>query len=330
MCNKNDRRAGTLALALALTAAPVGFGSAFAQSYPNKPVRMVVGSAPGSGNDIAARILAARISEFWGQQIVIENRPGANQAIAAELVARASADGYTLLQCGVVSVAINPALYKKLRYDPRQDFAPVSLIAKAPNVLVVHPSAPIISVNEFVAYVRANPGKFNYGSSGIGSTLHLSMEMLRAATGIDMVHVPYKGGALAMADLLGGHVLAIFENVPVAVAAARAGKVRPLGITAARRSAQLPEVPTFAEAGFPGFEISAWYGVCAPAATPQAVLAKLNDVVVKALNQPDLRLRLSDLGVEPAPTSAGEFAAFIKSETVKWTKLIKDSGATAD
>ena len=330
MHNQHDPRVRTLALAFALTAVPLGFDSAFAQSYPNKPVRMVVGSAPGSGNDIAGRILAARISESWGQQVVIENRPGANQAIAAEVVARASADGYTLLQCGVVSVAINPALYKKLRYDPLRDFAPVSLIATVPNVLVVHPSAPAASVSEFVAYVKANPGKFSYGSSGVGSTLHLSMEMLKTATGINMVHVPYKGGALALADLLGGHVLAIFENVPVAVTSVRAGKVRPLGVTAAKRSAQLPEVPTFAEAGFPGFEIAAWYGVCAPAATPQAVLAKLNDVVVKTLNQPDLQLRFADLGIEPAPTSSGQFAAFIKSESIKWAKLVKDSGATAD
>jgi len=319
-----------LPLVIVLAVASAGFESAHAQPYPYRPVRMVIGSAPGSGNDIAGRILIAKISEAWGQQIVMENRPGANQAIAAEIVARAPADGYTLLLCGTVTVAINPALYKKLRYDPQRDFAPVALIGTVPNVLVVHPSTPVATVGEFIAYAKASPGKYSFGSSGIGSTLHLAMEMLMSVTGIKLVHVPYKGGALAMADLLGGHVLAIFENVPLAVTSVRAGKVRPLGVTAAKRSAQLPDVPTFIEAGFPGFEIYAWYGVCAPAATPKAVVAKLNDEVNKALNQPDLQSRFADLGVDLAPGSSAQFAAFIKSETIKWAKTIKDSGATSD
>jgi len=319
-----------LPLVIVLAVASAGFESAHAQPYPYRPVRMVIGSAPGSGNDIAGRILIAKISEAWGQQIVMENRPGANQAIAAEIVARAPADGYTLLLCGTVTVAINPALYKKLRYDPQRDFAPVALIGTVPNVLVVHPSTPVATVGEFIAYAKASPGKYSFGSSGIGSTLHLAMEMLMSVTGIKLVHVPYKGGALAMADLLGGHVLAIFENVPVGVPSVRAGKVRALGVTAAKRSAQLPDVPTFIEAGFPGFEIYAWYGVCAPAATPKAVIARLNDEVNKALNQPDLQSRFADLGVDLAPGSSAQFAAFIKSETIKWAKTIKDSGATSD
>jgi len=319
-----------LPLVIVLAVASAGFESAHAQPYPYRPVRMVIGSAPGSGNDIAGRILIAKISEAWGQQIVMENRPGANQVIAAEIVARAPADGYTLLLCGTVTVAINPAMYKKLRYDAQRDFAPVALIGSVPNVLVVHPSTPVASVGEFIAYAKASPGKYSFGSSGIGSTLHLAMEMLMSTTGIKLVHVPYKGGALAMADLLGGHVLAIFENVPLAVTSVRAGKVRPLGVTAAKRSAQLPDVPTFIEAGFPGFEIYAWYGVCAPAATPKAVITRLNDEVNKALNQPDLQSRFADLGVDLAPGSSAQFAAFIKSETIKWAKTIKDSGATSD
>jgi len=319
-----------LPLVIVLAVASAGFESAHAQPYPYRPVRMVIGSAPGSGNDIAGRILIAKISEAWGQQIVMENRPGANQVIAAEIVARAPADGYTLLLCGTVTVAINPAMYKKLRYDAQRDFAPVALIGSVPNVLVVHPSTPVASVGEFIAYAKASPGKYSFGSSGIGSTLHLAMEMLMSTTGIKLVHVPYKGGALAMADLLGGHLLAIFENVPVGAPSVRAGKVRALGVTAAKRSAQLPEVPTFIEAGFPGFEIYAWYGVCAPAATPKAVVAKLNDEVNKALNQPDLQSRFADLGVDLAPGSSAQFAAFIKSETIKWAKTIKDSGATSD
>jgi len=319
-----------LPLVIVLAVASAGFESAHAQPYPYRPVRMVIGSAPGSGNDIAGRILIAKISEAWGQQIIMENRPGANQVIAAEIVARAPADGYTLLLCGTVTVAINPAMYKKLRYDAQRDFAPVALIGSVPNVLVVHPSTPVASVGEFIAYAKASPGKYSFGSSGIGSTLHLAMEMLMSTTGIKLVHVPYKGGALAMADLLGGHLLAIFENVPVGAPSVRAGKVRALGVTAAKRSAQLPEVPTFIEAGFPGFEIYAWYGVCAPAATPKAVVAKLNDEVNKALNQPDLQSRFADLGVDLAPGSSAQFAAFIKSETIKWAKLIRDSGATSD
>jgi tripartite-type tricarboxylate transporter receptor subunit TctC len=318
------------ALVLATVLCAPAIDSARAQAYPGKAVRLVVGSAPGSGNDIAARIVAARMSESWGQQIVIENRPGANQAIAAELVARATPDGYTLLQCGVTSIAINPGLYPKLRYAPQQDFAPISLMATVPNVLVVHPTAPATTVGEFVAYIKANPGKFNYGSSGVGSTLHLSMEMLKSATGIRLEHVPYKGGALALADLLAGQVLAIFENVPVALPSVRAGKVRALGVTALKRSPQLPEVPTFEESGYPGFEITVWYGVCAPAAVPKPVLARLNAEVVKALNAPELRQRFADMGVEPTPVSVAQFSAFIKSETVKWAKAVKDSGARAD
>jgi tripartite-type tricarboxylate transporter receptor subunit TctC len=319
-----------LPLVLTLAVALPGFEPAHAQPYPYRPVRMVIGSAPGSGNDIAGRIVIAKMSEALGQQIVMENRPGANQAIAAEIVARAPADGYTLLLCGTVTVAINPALYKKLRYDPQRDFAPVALIGTVPNVLVVHPSTPVASVGEFIAYAKASPGKYSFGSSGIGSTLHLAMEMLASTTGIKLIHVPYKGGALAMADLLGGHLLAIFENVPVGAPSVRAGKVRALGVTAARRSAQLPDVPTFIEAGFPGFEIYAWYGVCAPSATPKAVVTRLNDEVNKALNQPVLQSRFADLGVDIAPGSSAQFAAFIKSEMIRWTKVIKDSGATAD
>ena len=319
-----------LALVITLAVASAGFEAAHAQLYPYRPVLMVIGSAPGSGNDIAGRILIAKISESWGQQIVMENRPGANQVIAAEIVARAPADGYTLLLCGTVTVAINPAMYKKLRYDAQRDFAPVALIGTVPNVLVVHPSTPVASVGEFIAYAKASPGKYSFGSSGIGSTLHLAMEMLMSTTGIKLVHVPYKGGALAMADLLGGHLLAIFENVPVGAPSVRAGKVRALGVTAAKRSAQLPEVPTFIEAGFPGFEIYAWYGVCAPAATPKAVITRLNDEVNKALNQTDLQSRFADLGVDLAPGGSAQFAAFIKAETIKWAKLIKDSGAAAE
>ncbi len=316
-------------LALAIGLASPAVQAASAQEFPTKPVRLIIGSAPGSGNDIAARIVMAKVSESWRQQVVIENRPGANQIIAAEIVARAIPDGYTLLQCGTVPTSINPALYKKLNYQPLRDFAPVTLIASSPNVLLVNSSAPVKSVKDFVAYVLANPGKLSFGSSGVGSTLHLSMEMLKASTGISMVHVPYKGGALAMSDLLGGHLLATFQNLPVALPAMKSGKVRALGVTAAKRSPFIPEVPTFAESGLK-LEIAAWYGVCAPAAVPKAVLARLNESMVKALMLPEVRERFAEMGIEPSPLSVQAFDAHIRSESVKWAKAVKDSGATAE
>lgn len=303
----------------------VGISTAFAQQFPTKPVRLVVGSAPGSGNDIAARIVMAKVSDAWGQPVVVENRAGANQRIAPEIVARSSPDGYTLLQCGTVTTAINPAMYRELKYHPVRDFAPITLFARAPNVLLVQPAAPAKTIREFIGYVSANPGKFNYGSSGVGSTLHLSMEMLGTATGIRMTHIPYKGGALAMADLLGGQLLAVFQNIPVALPVVRSGKARALGVTAPKRSAHLPDVPTFAESGF-NLDIAAWYGACAPAGVPKVILARLNAVMVNVLRLPEIHERYADMGIEPAPMSIQEFDAFIRTETTKWAKAVKDAG----
>jgi tripartite-type tricarboxylate transporter receptor subunit TctC len=301
---------------------------AHAQTFPNKPIRFVVGSAPGSGNDLTARMLAARVSESWGQQIVVENRPGGSQIIAAEIIARATPDGYSLLQCGVVTMAINPALYQKLSYQPLRDFAPITSIATAPNVLVVHAAVPAKTAKEFVTHVLAQPGKFNYGSGGVGSTLHLSMEMLKTVTGMNMTHVPYKGGGLAMLDLYAGQIVAVFQNMPVALGPVRSGKVRAMGVTSAKRSSHLPEVPTFIEAGYPSLEITVWYGACAPAGVPKPILARLNEAMVQVLQLPEVKDRFVDLGVEPAPSSSQAFAAFLKSESVKWAKAVKDSGAT--
>jgi len=317
------------AVALAIGIAASAFQPASAQQFPTRPVRLIIGSAPGSGNDIAARIVMAKVSEAWGQQVVIENRPGANQIIGAEIVARATPDGYTLLQCGTVPTAINPSLYRKLSYQPLRDFAPVTLIARSPNVLLVNAGAPAKSVKEYIGYVAANPGKFSFGSSGVGSTLHLSMEMLKATTGINMIHVPYKGGALAMTDLMGGHLLAVFQNLPVALPAMKNPKVRALGVTAPKRSPFIPEVPTFIEQGH-NLDIAAWYGVCAPAAVPKTVIARLNESVVAALRLPEVRERFADLGIEPSPLSVQEFDAHIRLETTKWAKAVKDSGAKAE
>jgi tripartite-type tricarboxylate transporter receptor subunit TctC len=302
--------------------------SAQAQSFPTRPIRFVVGSAPGSGNDLTARMLAARVSESWGQQIVVENRAGGGQIIAAEIVARATPDGYSLLQCGVVTMAINPALYQKLSYQPLRDFAPITSIATAPNVLVVQSSVPAKTAKEFIAYVLAHPGKFNYGSGGVGSTLHLAMEMLKSATGMTMTHVPYRGGGLAMADLYAGQILAVFQNLPVALGPVRAGRVRAMGVTSAKRSTHLPEVPTFIETGYPSLEITVWYGACAPAGVPKHILTRLNEAMVQVLKLPDVKERFTDLGVEPSPSSSQEFAVFLKSEAVKWAKAVKDSGMT--
>lgn len=315
-------RIGALAMAIAL------FGDAAAlraQQFPSKPVRLVIGSAPGSGNDVASRIVMAKVSEVWGQPVVVENRPGANQRIAPELVARATPDGYTLLQCGTVTTAINPAMYRNLAYQPLRDFVPITLFARAPNVLLVRNAAPVKTVREFVNHVAAHPGKFNYGSSGVGSTLHLSMEMLAMATGIRMTHVPYKGGALALTDLFGGQLTAVFQNITVALPAVRSARVRAVGVTAPKRSAYLPEVPTFAESGF-DLDISAWYGACAPAGVPKAILARLNEAMVAALGLPDVRERFTDMGIEPAPMSVSAFDAFIRNETVKWAQAVKAAG----
>lgn len=317
--------AGFVTLAAALV---VGMQTAGAQPFPTKPIRLVIGSAPGSGNDIASRIVMVKVSEALGQPVVVENRPGANQRIAPEIVARASPDGYTLLQCGTVTTAINPAMYRELKYQPLRDFAPITLFARAPNVLLLPPALPVKSIREFVGYVSANPGKFNYGSSGVGSTLHLSMEMLSVATGIKMTHIPYKGGALALADLLGGHLTAVFQNIPVALPVVKSGKVRALGVTALKRSPHLPELPTFAEAGYP-LDIAAWYGACAPVAVPKAVLARLNQAMVDVLRLPETRERFAEMGIEPAPMSVQEFDAFIRVETAKWAKAVKDAGVPA-
>ena len=304
--------------------------AAYSQAYPGKPVRFLVGFTPGGGNDIVARIVATKITEIWGQQLVVENRPGAGSNIAAEAVARAVPDGYTLLLCITATHAINPALYKKIPYDHIRDFAPVSLIGTTANVLVVHPSLPVKSVGQFIAYAKANPGKISYASGGVGTSLHLSMELLRSMTGINVVHIPYKGTGPAATDLIGGQVPSMFGNLPSQLPNINNGRLRPLGVTSARRSAQLPDVPTFIESGVPGFEVTAWYGICAPAGMPGQVLAKLNADAVKALNSPDLRQRLTDQGVEAAPSTPGEFSAFIQSETVKWAKVVRSSGATAE
>jgi tripartite-type tricarboxylate transporter receptor subunit TctC len=315
-------------------AAALMLGSALpahAQSnYPAKPIHLYVGLAAGGGTDIIARLVSAKLGENLGQQVIVENRTGSGGLIAAESAAKAAPDGYTLLFGAISYSSIFASLYKKLPYDPVKDFAPISLVATFPNVLVVNPNLPVKSVAELLAYGRANPGKLSYGSSGVGSSLHLSMEMLKSMTKLDAVHVPYKGGAPATADLLGGQIQAMFDNLPGQINYVKAGRTRALAVTTAKRSPQLPDVPTMQEAGVPGYEVNVWYGMLAPAATPKPIVDKLNTELVKVLNSADVKERMAKEGAEPMPTTQAEFAAFQKSEIAKWAKVVKESGATAD
>lgn len=303
---------------------------AHAQSWPSRPLRMIVPTAPGGGTDLTGRLVAAKLSEALGQQVVVENRGGGGGSVGADNVAKATPDGYTVLLGSIATHAVNPALYKKLPYDQIRDFAPISLIGTVPNVLVVHPSLPAKSMQEFIAYAKANPGKINYGSSGVGSPPHLSMELLRSLTGINVVHVPYKGAGPALIDLLGGQVQAMCTSLSAQLSYIKAGRVRALGVTTAKRNLQLPEVPTIAESGVPGYEVTIWYALFAPVATPKAIVQRLNAEMVRFLNTTDMKERMASHGMDAASSTQVELAAHVKAETVKWAKVAKDAGATAE
>jgi tripartite-type tricarboxylate transporter receptor subunit TctC len=319
--------AGLVAIALSLGLAIAG---AEAQQYPTKSIRLVVPFTPGGTTDILARTVGQKLSESWGQQVVIDNRPGAGGNIGTEIVAKAPPDGYTLLMGTISTHAINASLYKKLAFDPVKDFAPLTRIGRLPNILVVHPSLPVKSVKELIALAKSKPGDLSFASSGSGTSLHLSGELFKMMAGIEMVHVPYKGSSPALTDLLGGQVKVMFDNLPTALPHVKAGKLRALAVTAAKRSPTLPEVPTVAESGLPEFDVSSWFAMFAPAKTPPEIVAKLNGEIVKILNSADVKEKLAQHGVEPAPTSPEELAAFAKAETEKWGKVVKATGATAD
>jgi tripartite-type tricarboxylate transporter receptor subunit TctC len=274
--------------------------------------------------------VAPKLGDALGQQIIVDNRTGAGGLISAETAAKAPPDGYTLLFGAVSYSAIFASLYKKLPYDPVKDFAPISLVTKVPNVLVVNPAMPVRTVSDFIAHAKDNPGKLSYGSSGSGTSLHLAMEMLKKQTGIEVAHVPYKCGRAAILDLIGGHIQVMFDNAPGQIPYVRSGKTRALAITAAKRNVQFPEVPTMIEAGVPGFEVTSWYGVFVPSRVPEPILVKLNAELVKTLNLPEIKARMAEQGIEPAPTTRAEFAAFQKAEVARWAKVVKDSGATVD
>jgi tripartite-type tricarboxylate transporter receptor subunit TctC len=317
--------AGAAAFTLAMTA-PLVSG----QTFPAKPVRLVVGFAAGGNVDIPARIVAAKLGELWGTGVVVDNRPGAGGNIASEFVAKAPADGYTLLVCNAASHGINPAFYTRITFDAVKDFAAISLIGSTSNLLLVHPSVPTATVGEFIAYAKANPGKISMASAGVGTSQHLALELFKSMTGTQLVHVPYKGGHPALTEVLGGQVQGMFAAVPTSQASIKAGKVRALGVTSLKRSPKLPDVPTIAESGVPGFSVTSWYGLCAPAAVPKPILARLHDDLVKVLAMPDTQQRLSEQGIDVTPSSPEEFAEFIKSEVAKWAKVVKEAGISAD
>jgi tripartite-type tricarboxylate transporter receptor subunit TctC len=309
--------AGLVLLAIVTAAQSAG--------YPDKPIRIVVAYTPAGATDILARTIGQKLTEAWGQPVIIDNRPGANGNIGTEYAAKASADGYTLLMVTAGTHGINPGLYRKLGFDAVKDFAPVSLVAMVPNIFVVNNAVPAKDLKDFIAYAKSNPGKFNYGSPGNGSTAHLSMELFKSMTGIQMVHVPYKGSAGVLADLIGGQIVVTMDNMPPYIPQVKAGKIRALAVSTTHRSPAVPEVPTVAEAGLPGYDSGAWFGLVAPANTPKDIVNKLSRETARILKLPDVSARLFDLGAEPVGGTPEQFSAHIKSEIAKWAKVIKDA-----
>ena len=313
--------------ALPLAALP---GLAAAQAFPAKPVRLICPFPPGGAVDIASRAVAAEMSKTLGQPVTVENKPGAGGNIGGAEAARSAPDGYTLFMTTSGISAINPVLYRKMPFDPNKDLIPVSALVSLSNVLVVHPSVKANSVAEVLALVRASPGKVTYASSGSGTSIHMSAEMFKHLTGTDIVHVPYKGSAPALTDLLGGQVQMMFDNIPSALPHIKAGKLRALATTGPRRDPALPDLPTVAEAGVPGYEAGVWFGLAVPAGTPADVVARLNAEAVKATRSPDFVRRMSELGYLILGTSAEQMASMQRAEQARWAPVVKSSGATAD
>ncbi|HKW36981.1 MAG TPA: tripartite tricarboxylate transporter substrate binding protein [Burkholderiales bacterium] len=293
--------------------------------YPSRPVRFIVPSAAGGGTDIIARAISLKLGETLGQQFVVDNRPGAGQMIGIELAAKSPADGYTILMAAS-TLAINPVMYKKVSYDPVRDFAPITQAATLPNVVVVHPSLPVGSLAELVAYAKRHPGELNFASAGVGTSPQMSIELLKSMAGIDMVHIPYKGTAPGVVDVLAGQVKVMAPNVLTALPHIKSGKLRALAVTSRKRSAALPEIPTVAEAGLPGYDSTQWYGVLAPAGTRHEIVTRLHDEIVRALRDPEVGKRLAADGAEPVGSGPDEFAAFIRLESEKWAKVAKAAG----
>jgi tripartite-type tricarboxylate transporter receptor subunit TctC len=303
----------------------MGSTALWAQSYPSKPVRYIVPFGAGATHDMVARLLADRLTRLWGQQVIVDNRVGAAGVIGAAFVAKSPPDGYTLLQCNMASNAIAVGLYEKLPFDQERDFAPITRIGSTPNIITIHPSIPFKSLKEFIAYARANPGKLSYASGVAGNSTHLAMEWLKLRTKIDVVHIPYKAAPQGISDTIGGFVPANVATVPQMIGFINDGRLRGLAITSVHRVSQLPNVPTVQESGVPDFELTTWYGVCAPAGTPAPLLDKLNADITAVLRSPDVKKLLDDMVASPSPTTRQEFDQFIRSEVTRWARVIKDA-----
>ena len=317
-----------LTIALAIVAADE---NAFAQSYPSKPIRMVVGFPPGGGTDVVARLIAPRLSENLGQAVVIDNRPGATGTVAAGMVAKSPPDGYTIMMGHVSVNAIAPSLFAKLPYDVEKDFAPVTLTASVPHLVTVHPSLPVASVRELIAFARAHSGKLSFPSAGNGSTPHLAGEMFKSATGIQLLHVPYKGTGQSMQDLIGGFHQVAFDTMPASSPYVRARRLRLLAVTSEKRLAEFPAAPTVSEAGVAGYHITTWYGLFAPAATPAAIVNLLHAETAKAMQSPDTRARLAEAGADETVTrTPAEFAAIVRADTARYAKVVRETGLRLD
>ncbi|MDB5905211.1 MAG: Tripartite-type tricarboxylate transporter, receptor component TctC [Betaproteobacteria bacterium] len=316
----------TVLLALCAVAPVAAYA---ADAWPTRPVRMIVAYPPGGGTDIVGRVMAQKLTETLGHTVVIDNRGGASGNIGSELAARANPDGYTLLMGNVAPNAINVSLFKKLPYDPVKDFAPVSLVAITPNILVVNPTVPVKTVKDLVALAKAKPGVLNFPSAGVGSSSHLAGELLKILAKVDMVHVPYKGGGPALVDTISGQMQLMFATMPAAMPHVKSGKVRPIAVTTEKRSQTMPELPTIGES-VKGYEASTWYGLLAPAGTPAAIVTRLHQDTVKILAMPDMREKLGAQGIEPVGGTPAEFGAYIKSEIAKWGRVIREAGIKAE
>jgi tripartite-type tricarboxylate transporter receptor subunit TctC len=300
-----------------------------AAAYPDHPIRIVVPVAPGGGNDIVARMLARKLADKWGQPVVVDNRPGASTAIGSEIVARASPDGYTIMLCSV-SFAINAAARARLPFDPIRDFAPITQVARVPQIVVVNPSLPAASLKEFIALAKAKPGQINYASSGNGGSTHLAMELLMDMAGISLNHVPYKGTAPGLTDVIAGHVQAIFNAIPPVLPHLKSGKVRALGVANPRRFPTLPDVPTFDEAGLPGYTFSSWFGILAPARTPREILRQLNTELVRIIRDPEVNRTFIELGIDPLGTSPEEFGKNLLADIAQSKDMLRKHNIRAE
>jgi tripartite-type tricarboxylate transporter receptor subunit TctC len=327
---KMNRSTIMIAAAIATATLASAVAEAAEPSYPTKPVRMVIPFPAGGTTDILGRVAAQKLSEALGQQVVPDNRPGASGNIGTEQVAKAAPDGYMLLTAPGSTLTIHPSLYPKLGFDPLKDFAPVTILAGVPNLLVVHPSLPARNVKELIALAKSKPDGLNYASTGAGQSTHLSMELFKSMADVKIVHVPYKGSAPAVTDLLGGHVPMMFDNMPSALPHVKAGKLRALGVSTIKRSTTAPEVPTVAESGLPGFDVTVWFAVLAPAATPREIVDRLHRILVKALQAGDVRERLASQGAEPVGNTPEQFTAQMKADLAKWAKVVKAANIRLD